>query len=109
MKMTFSSLLPAQLLCAGLLVACADSAKAVGDSPDKDSATQDATPVWANVPETISPEWGAFFSKKGQGRDRSGALTPEKVSEDATWTANDLERASSFTPMEGNYSGTDNY
>jgi len=25
--------------------------------------------LWASVPETISPEWGAFFSKKGQGRE----------------------------------------
>ena len=32
-------------------------------------AAQDTTPLWASVPETISPEWGAFFSEKGQGRE----------------------------------------
>lgn len=31
---------------------------------------QDATPLWAHVPQTISPEWGTFFSEKGQGRER---------------------------------------
>ena len=25
--------------------------------------------MWAHVPETISPEWGAFFTEKGQGRE----------------------------------------
>ena len=33
------------------------------------SLAQDTTPLWANVPETISPEWGAFFTEKGQGRE----------------------------------------
>jgi len=28
------------------------------------------TPLWAYVPDTISPEWGAFLLEKGQGRDR---------------------------------------
>jgi hypothetical protein len=59
------------LLCAGLLAACASDANDVGDFSGTISATpavQDTTPLWANVPETISPEWGAFFSKKGQGR-----------------------------------------
>ena len=31
---------------------------------------QNATPLWAHVPQTISPEWGKFFSEKGQGRER---------------------------------------
>ena len=69
-----ASLLPALLLCAGLLAACADDAKEVGDPSGKGSvpqAEQDATPLWASVPETISPEWGAFFSEKGQNRDRA--------------------------------------
>ena len=26
--------------------------------------------MWAYVPETISPEWGAFFAEKGRGRER---------------------------------------
>ena len=43
-------------VCAGLLAACTEEAS-------------DATPLWMNVPETISPEWGAFFSERGQGRE----------------------------------------
>ena len=69
MTLTIPSLLPALLLCAGFLATCAHDAKVVGDSSGKVSAVQGATPLWASVPETISPEWGAFFSKKGQGRE----------------------------------------
>ncbi len=28
------------------------------------------TPLWAYTPETISPEWGAFFATKGQNRGK---------------------------------------
>ena len=62
------------LLCGGLLAACADDAKEVGDPSGTISAppaAQDTTPLWANVPETISPEWGAFFAKTA--RYASGA------------------------------------
>jgi hypothetical protein len=61
------------LLCAGLLAACAVDAKEVGDPSGKISAppaAQDTTPLWASVPETISPEWGAFFAKNGEIRGR---------------------------------------
>jgi acetyl esterase/lipase len=61
------------LLCAGLLAACADDANESVDPSGKISAppdTQHTTPLWANIPETISPEWGAFFSEKGQGREK---------------------------------------
>jgi len=60
------------LLCTGLLVACADDAKEVGNPSEKISAPltgHDTAPLWANTPQTISPEWGEFFSKKGQGRE----------------------------------------
>ena len=59
------------LMCGGLLAACADDTKEVGGPSDNTSASvaEDTKPLWANVPETISPEWGAFFSAKGQGRD----------------------------------------
>ena len=60
------------LLCGGLLAACAHDAKEVGDPSGTTSAlpaAQDTTPLWANIPETISPEWGAFFSERGQGRE----------------------------------------
>ena len=73
MTLTFPSLLPALLLGAGLLAACADDAKEVGAPSGKISAptaAQNAAPLWASVPETISPEWGAFFSQKGRGRER---------------------------------------
>ncbi len=56
MTSTLPLSLPALLLCAGLLAACTEEAK-------------DTTPLWASVPETISPEWGAFFSERGQGRE----------------------------------------
>ena len=26
--------------------------------------------MWARAPETISPEWGEFFTEKGKGRER---------------------------------------
>ena len=29
---------------------------------------EEETPLWAHTPETISPEWGAFFAEKGQNR-----------------------------------------
>ena len=61
----------ALLLCAGLLAGCTDDAKEVGDPTGKISAppaAEDATPLLASVPETISPQWGAFFSEKGLGR-----------------------------------------
>jgi len=32
-------------------------------------AQETTTPLWAHVPKTISPEWGALFSKKGRGRE----------------------------------------
>jgi len=73
MTLILPSLLLALLLCSGLPAASADDAKEVGDPSGKGSAplaSQDATPLWANAPETISPEWGAFFAKKGQGRER---------------------------------------
>ncbi len=31
---------------------------------------QEETPLWAYTPETISPEWGAFFATKGQNRGK---------------------------------------
>ncbi|MGB3649497.1 MAG: alpha/beta hydrolase, partial [Desulfobulbales bacterium] len=30
-----------------------------------------ASPLWEYVPDTISPEWGAFISEKGKGRENS--------------------------------------
>ena len=32
--------------------------------------TQAADPIWAYVPETISPEWGEFFENNGELRER---------------------------------------
>ena len=31
---------------------------------------QDAVPLWAHVPETISPEWGPFLAERGLTRER---------------------------------------
>jgi acetyl esterase/lipase len=45
--------------------------------------------VWANVPETISPEWGSFFSKKGQGRDTPVPAPDDLEGWKAVQTAND--------------------
>ena len=60
------------LLCGGLLAACADDAKEVSDLSGNTSApvAEDTTPLWANVPETISPEWGEVFAKTGEIRGR---------------------------------------
>ena len=71
-KSTYPSMSLALLLCAGLLAACAPDAKEVGDPSGKGSdpaAAQDPVPLWTSVPETISPEWGVFFSEKGQNRE----------------------------------------
>ena len=60
------------LMCGGLLAACADDPKEVGDPSGTTSAlpaAQDTTPLWAIVPETISPEWGEFFAKFGEMRE----------------------------------------
>ncbi|MDH3786259.1 MAG: alpha/beta hydrolase [Acidobacteriota bacterium] len=73
------------LLCGGLLAACADDANDYGDPSGNTSApvAEDTKPLWANVPETISPEWGAFFSERGQGRE-----TPMPAPEDLeAWRA----------------------
>ena len=72
MTLTLVSLLPALFFGAGLLVAWDHDTNKVSDPSGKISTppiAQDAAPLWASVPETISPEWGAFFSKKGKGRD----------------------------------------
>ena len=55
------------LLCGGLLAACADDAKEVGDPSGNTSApvAEDTKPLWANVPETISPEWGDVLLQEG--------------------------------------------
>ena len=58
----------ALLLFGGLLAACADDANDLGDPSGTISASpaaQDTTPLWANVPETISPEWGDVLLREG--------------------------------------------
>ena len=59
------------LMCSGLLAACTGNTQEVGGPSGDMSArvAEDTKPLWANVPKTISPEWGAFFSAKGQGRE----------------------------------------
>jgi len=105
------------LLCVGLLAPCAGDAKEVGDSSGKIATpmfAQDTKPLWAYVPETISPEWGEVFSKKGKGRE-----TPVPVPDDlegwkAVQAANDRakeatadEKAKAFgvTYEEGELAG----
>ena len=64
---------------------------------------QDTTPLWASVPETISPEWGAFFTEKGQGRetpmpapdDLEGWKTVQAANNEAKEAAAD-EKAKAF-------------
>jgi len=92
MKLTSSSLLTALLVCAGLLVVCINDAAAFGDSPSEAYATDGTKPVWANVPETISPEWGAFFSKKGTGRETPVPAPDDLEGWKAVQTANDMAK-----------------
>ena len=92
MKLTLSSLLPVCLFCAGLLVACAEDATAADDSPGKVSAIQETTPVWAYLPGTISPEWGAFFSKKGQGRETPMPAPGDLEAWESVQAANDAAK-----------------
>lgn len=72
MTLTFPFLLPVMLLAAALVVACAEDTEEVGDPSGKITtppAPQNAKPLWAHVPATISPEWAAFFTKLKSGRD----------------------------------------
>jgi len=79
------------LLCGGLLAACADDAKEVVDPSGNTSApvAEDTKPLWANVPETISPEWGDFFFKKGQGRETPMPAPDDLEAWKTVQTAND--------------------
>ena len=70
MARKFSHILLALFIFAGLIVACADDTSEVDNPSNSVSTAQSVNPLWANVPETISPEWGAFFSEKGQGREK---------------------------------------
>ena len=63
MKDTLNTLALAMLFAGFTTLASGEEAKKVTQ------AGQDAMPLWASVPETISPEWGAFFTEKGQGRE----------------------------------------
>jgi hypothetical protein len=87
------------LLCGGVLAACADDANDVGDSSGTISAppaAQDTTPLWANVPETISPEWGVFFSEKGQGRETPMPAPDDVEAWKAVQAANDEAKEAAF-------------
>jgi len=77
-------------LCAGLLAACTEEAK-------------DEPPLWMYVPETISPEWGAYISEKGQGRGRTVPAPDDiegwkavQAANDAAKEANADEKAATF-------------
>jgi acetyl esterase/lipase len=83
------------LLCAVLLASCADEAKEVGDSSDNivpPPASQSKTPLWASLPDTISPEWGAFLYEKGQGRETLMPAPDDLEAWKAVQTANDAAK-----------------
>ena len=92
MSFTFPSALSTLLLCAGLLVACTGDSPEPGSPSAEVSTAQDATPLWASVPETISPEWGAFFSKKGQGRETLMPAPDDLEAWKAVQAANDAAK-----------------
>ena len=83
MNKTLNTLALAVLLAGFTTLASGEEAKKV--TP----AAQDATPLWASVPETISPEWGAFFSKKGQGRETPMPAPDDLEAWNAVQAAND--------------------
>jgi monoterpene epsilon-lactone hydrolase len=58
-KMTYIKGVTGSLVCA--LALCSIAATGLAE---------DSAPLWKYVPETISPEWGAFISEKGKARDR---------------------------------------
>jgi len=70
MARKFPSILLAPFIFVGLIVACANGGPAVDNPSTIVSTAESVEPLWANVPETISPEWGVFFSEKGQGREK---------------------------------------
>lgn len=53
------------------------------------SMAGDAKPLWVHVPDTISPEWGAFLSEKGQGRERTVPAPDDIKGWKAVQAAND--------------------
>jgi len=74
------------------LAACGDDAKQARGPSGKipaAPAAQDMVPLWASVPETISPEWGAFFLKKGQGREATMPAPDDLEGWKAVQAAND--------------------
>ncbi len=63
---------------------------------------QAETPLWEHVPETISPEWGQFFSEKGQYRDRPLPALDDLEGWKAAQAANDAPKeahADAFAKM----------
>ena len=56
---------------------------------------EDETPLWAYVPDTISPEWGAFLLEKGQGRERPVPAPDDVERWKALQRANDGAKESS--------------
>ena len=56
---------------------------------------ENETPLWAYVPNTISPEWGAFLLEKGQGRDKRVPAPDDAEGWKAVQRANDEAKESS--------------
>ena len=56
---------------------------------------QEEAPLWAYTPETISPEWGAFFAEKGQNR---GQVVPSPDDIDG-WKAFQVSVEEEFEPL----------
>ena len=98
MTLTLHFLLLTPFIFAGFLAGCAHDAKEVGDPSVKVSAplaAHDATPLWSSVPKTISPEWGAFFSEKGQSRE-----TPMPAPGDLeAWKSNAVAEVTGLRPI----------
>ena len=74
-------------------MACADEAADVESPSDIVSTAEGVQPLWASVPETISPEWGEFFSKKGKSREIPMPAPDELEAWKAVQAANDEAKA----------------
>jgi len=53
---------------------------------------EDKTPLWASVPDTISPEWGAFLLEQGKGRERQVPAPDDIEGWKAVQRANDAAK-----------------
>ena len=70
------------------------------------SFAQDADPLWAHAPETISPEWSAVLSALGQGRDAAVPSPDDVQAWQAVQDADSTAKIKAAAPFVEAFNGT---